>query len=517
MMLPNPRWLVAAAFVLVAPHAAEAQQRDEANFYLVAGSDTVFSEHRVRTPARVEGELVDATGARRVRFTATLSPNGLIRQLDGHATLSAADTVGRHQTVVFDGDSARVVNNGDSSTVPIAPGTLPYLNPSPTFMEQMAFRLRALQADSTTIPLFAPSSPPVEATVRRLGADSVLVTVGGVEIRLAVGADGTLQGGVVPSQGLRIVRGAGGAPLHSGRPDYSAPPGAPYTATNVTVTTPAGITLAGTLTMPKMHRGRVPAVVTLTGSGQEDRDEAVPGISGYRIFRQVADTLGRRGIAVLRLDDRGVGGSGGDPATETSADYANDIRAAVAYLRARRDIDPEHVALLGHSEGALVAPMIAATDSTLAGIVLLAGPARSGRRVITYQLARQIDRANVDSATRDSLRRALPSRIDSMSNEPWMGYFLSHDPAATARHVSVPVLILQGGHDIQVTPDQANELAQAFRAGGNSQVTMRVFPNLNHLFLVDEKGDLNYADLPSKQVPDTVLGTIADWLAAQLK
>src|SRR5215472_5896491 len=143
-------------------------------------------------------------------------------------------------------------------------------------------------------------------------------------------------------------------------PDYSAPPGAPYTAEEVTVNTPMGHTLAGTLTLPKGASRAQPvgAIVTITGSGPEERDEAI-GIDGYRPFRQFADSLARRGIATLRMDDRGTGASKGTFKGATSADFGEDIRAGLAYLRTRPEIDTTHLGLLGHSEGAIIAPIVA--------------------------------------------------------------------------------------------------------------------------------------------------------------
>jgi pimeloyl-ACP methyl ester carboxylesterase len=354
-------------------------------------------------------------------------------------------------------------------------------------------------------------------TVTWVGVDSATIAIGGAVMRFAVSPAGRIMGGVIPAQGVRIVRGAQIGPLVAEHPDYSAPANATYTAEDVTFVTPAGIRLAGTLTVPKNRKGRVPAVVTLTGSGQQDRDETLIGITGYKLFRQIADTLGRRGIAVLRIDDRGVGGSGGNPATETSADYADDIRATIAYLHSRAEIDSRRIALVGHSEGGLVAPMVAARDSSVRALVLMAGPSRSGRRILEYQYGRQVDRAPVSSAVRDSMRRRLPAELDSMTSVPWMRFFFEHDPSETARHVRAPVLILQGENDIQITPDQAPELAAAFRAGGNTHVTVRTFPQLNHLFLLDARGTTDYAALPSKQVPAQVLGAIADWLSAQFR
>ena len=176
------------------------------------------------------------------------------------------------------------------------------------------------------------------------------------------------------------------------KPDYSAPAGAPYTAEEVTVTTPMGHTLAGTLTLPKSanRARRVGAIVTITGSGPEDRDEAI-GIDGYRPFRQFADSLARRGIATLRMDDRGTGASKGAYKGATSADFGEDIRAGLAYLRTRPEIDTTHLGLLGHSEGAIIAPIVALKEPNLRAIVLLAGVARPAREVLDFQMKNNIN------------------------------------------------------------------------------------------------------------------------------
>src|SRR4051812_19723254 len=168
------------------------------------------------------------------------------------------------------------------------------------------------------------------------------------------------------------AQGRGGAAAPP--PDYSAPAGAPCTAQEVTVTTPMGHTLAGTLTLPKSaSRARpVGAIVTITGSGPEERDESI-GIDGYRPFRQFADSLARRGIATLRMDDRGTGASKGTFKGATSADFGEDIRAGLAYLRSRPEIDSTHLGLMGHSEGALIAPIVALKEPNLRALVLLAG------------------------------------------------------------------------------------------------------------------------------------------------
>ena len=310
------------------------------------------------------------------------------------------------------------------------------------------------------------------------------------------------------------------APRMAERVDYSAPADAPYTAADVTVPTPAGHTLAGTLTVPKNASGRMPAVVLISGSGAQDRDAGIPVVPGYRFFRQIADTLGRRGIAVLRLDDRGWGASGGDAETATTEDLADDTRAAVEWLRARPDIDPARVGLVGHSEGAIIAPMLAVGDPRIHAIALLAGPSWTGRRILDYQLREALQGQGLAGAVLDSaFAKGVRERDAAVAGFPWMRWFMEHDPLPVARRVRAPVLILHGDTDRQVTAEQAEELGAAILQGGSPDVTGTVFPNLNHLFVPDPVGTADprsYAALPSKEVPAEVLGALADWLVERL-
>lgn len=259
-------------------------------------------------------------------------------------------------------------------------------------------------------------------------------------------------------------------------------------------------------------------MVTLSGSGPQDRDETIPMVRGCRPFRQFADALGRRGVAVLRLDDRGTGESEGNFATATSRDFADEVRAALAWLRSRPEIDGTRLGLVGHSEGGLIAPVVAATDSALKGIVLLAGPAYTRRRILEFQNRYAIENApSIPASARDSMFRIALQSLDSRGKEPWVDFFLNHDPLPTARRVRVPVLILQGATDQQVTADQAPLLERAFRAGGNRDVTMRVFPETNHLLLVDPNGNpAGYSALGVNTLRPEVLPTVMDWVAARL-
>ena len=267
-------------------------------------------------------------------------------------------------------------------------------------------------------------------------------------------------------------------------------------------------------------RAPLPAVVLITGSGPEDRDEASALLPAeYRPFREIADTLARRGIAVLRLDDRGVGGSDTGPLTATSADFADDVRAALGWLRARPEIDTARLGLVGHSEGGIIAPMVAATDRRLRGIVLIAGTASPGRTIANDQIRGLFERdTTMPRPRRDSLLALALRQADSAYAVPgWLRWFARYDPLPAARRVRVSTLILQGETDRQVPAAEAAKLAAAMRAAGNRRVTVRTFPRLNHLMLDDPSGDVRgYGTLTSFRVRRDVLGALADWLAQTL-
>ena len=306
------------------------------------------------------------------------------------------------------------------------------------------------------------------------------------------------------------------------RKDYSPPLGAGYTAHDVTIPTPMGHTLAGTLTLPAGASAtkKVAAIVTMTGSGPQDRDESLPTPLGYRPFRQFADSLGRRGIAVLRMDDRGTGGSTGDHKTATSADFAEDIRAGLAYLRTRPEIDASRLGILGHSEGGLIGPIVAVKEPQLKAMVLLAAPSWNGRKILDFQMNNMLrGDTSLKAARLDSALGRIPHRIDSLAaTNPWMKFFFEHDVLAVARQVKTPSLLLFGATDQQVTQDQAAELAAAIRSAGNKDVTVRIFPDLNHLFIYDPVGfPGGYARLTRSAIEPYVIGTAVDWLVERLK
>ncbi|MHB0964054.1 MAG: alpha/beta hydrolase family protein [Gemmatimonadaceae bacterium] len=531
--------LALGLFLALTPRAAASQEPvaalaavPQSAYVLTRGSDTIVVERVTRGRSSIIGDIT-MRGQARMTFMAQIGAGPNVPELSFKVWASGAsiDTPPLQSGALsFTADSAvMAVNVGGTErrmARSVTKNPLPLLNNEFALMDLAIQRARAQHVTSATVPMFALSGAGVQidVTIDFVGADSAVFRVAGQESRLRIDANGTIVGGVIPSQNIVVTRvdGAAADKIAIGRPEYGAPANAPYSAEEVTVTTPAGHVLTGTLTLPKNANRKVPAVVTITGSGQQDRDEYIPLVPGYRIFRQVADTLGRRGIAVLRLDDRAINGSGGDVQKATSADFADDIRAGIAYLRARPEIDGARIALAGHSEGGMIAPLVASTDPKLAGIVLMAGPAYTGRRIIDFQLRNSVmgnGSISASDAEKSKSLASLKAQFDSTSAKtPWMTYFLTYDPVPTAKRVKTPVLILQGATDQQVTPDQAPVLEQAFKAGGNKDVTMKVFKDRNHLFLMDPSGfPGGYVKLTNGRIDGEVMGTLADWLVARLK
>jgi dienelactone hydrolase len=495
----------------------------------VRGNDTIVVERIRRGGGRIDGELLVPQIRARFNYRLVFGPGGTVARVETEfrqASAEAGSPPTQTASLQFVGDSVFVESSAQGSPQPTQriksrADAIPYINPSFGLIEPLLFRARATGKDSVTIPVFmVAGGQTIDVSVVRRGADSAIVIFApGQDSHYRVDAQDRVLSGRVPNQGITITRSrAAGVSLTMPKPDYSAPANAPYTAVDVTIPTPMGHTLAGTLTIPK-GSGPFPAIVTITGSGGQDRDEEIAMVKGYRPFRQIADTLARAGIAVLRMDDRGIGGSGGNVMTASSADFADDIRAGLEWLRKRSDIDSRRLGLVGHSEGGLIAPMVAADDPSLAAIVLLAGPSQTGREILTFQNRYAIERSPaIRPEARDSALHAALRSLDSIaSSSPWIKFFLDYDPLATARRVKTPTLILHGATDQQVTQEQAEALGKAMRAGGNQDVTVRVFPEANHLFIQDTTGNpAGYPTLPTGEIRGDVIETLVNWLKARL-
>lgn len=297
---------------------------------------------------------------------------------------------------------------------------------------------------------------------------------------------------------------------------YAAQEHAPYVAEEVVIPC-AGYSLAGTLTRPRMH-SKSPAAVLINGSGAQDRDNTTGG-SDYRPFYQIADALSRSGIAALRLDSRGVGGSTGSLEGLTTADKAADTRAALAFLRKRADIDAARLVLIGQSEGALIAPMVAMTDPGLRGIVLLCSPGRSGRDVVLRQRREGADHdPSVPDSMRDSVfSMSMQAWDQHASEDKWSGFFSTYDPITTAVNSKAPVLLLQGGADEAIAPDDAERLATAFRKA-SKDVTVKTLEGLMHSMLRASSFGPDGSPKPGGlELPRELLEVVVDWVTPHVK
>lgn len=329
------------------------------------------------------------------------------------------------------------------------------------------------------------------------------------------------------------------------RPQTPKPP-FPYRAEDVAYTNPAsGLTLAGTLTLPP-GEGPFPVALLITGSGPQDRDET---LFDHKPFLVLADALTRRGVAVLRVDDRGVGGSQpGDFAKATTLDFVTDVAAGVAYLRGRKDIDPARIGLIGHSEGGVIAPLVAAKDPRIAFVVLMAGTGVPGDQVLPRQYhdiyvssgagekaaaqqAKLVETANAIVRAEPDEAKAGPQLLKlfagggnpqaaegntALINSAWYRTFLTVDPAQALSQVRAPVLALNGARDMQVSA-AVNIPAIKAALAGNPDATALVLPDLNHLFQTARTGaPSEYAEIEETIAP-TALATIVDWTVAHAK
>lgn len=337
------------------------------------------------------------------------------------------------------------------------------------------------------------------------------------------------------------------------RPQEPKPP-FPYTAEDVTFRNSAeGFDLAGTLTLPE-GTGPFPAVVLISGSGAQDRDET---LLGHKPFLVIADHLTRNGIAVLRYDDRGVGKSKGNMMNATSMSLAGDAEAAVTYLLSRPEIDKKMIGLAGHSEGALIAPIVASRNGNIAFIVSLAGPGVKGYDIIIrqtrdIQMASGIPEKDIEETIRTNgklfemvmaeadqrkvaknamewynkdldAKGATPEERKTMMaqftqglvsvNSPWFRHFLAAEPAEYWSKVKVSVLALNGEKDLQVSAEvNLPAIKASLKKAKNRKVTIKSMPGLNHLFQHCTTGSpAEYASIEETISPE-VLQIITDWI-----
>jgi fermentation-respiration switch protein FrsA (DUF1100 family) len=346
------------------------------------------------------------------------------------------------------------------------------------------------------------------------------------------------------SHPLQLKRVKDQAELELKRPQVPVKP-YPYREEEVTYhNSVQDVTLAATLTIPP-GKGPFPGVVLITGSGPQDRDES---LMGHKPFLILSDYLTRHGIVVLRADDRGTAKSTGNFGTATTADFATDTEAGINFLKTRPEVDPHKIGLIGHSEGGIIAPMIAARNNDVAFIVMMAGTGVPGDQVIAAQseaieiangktpeeakkdteknreiialVETEKDPAVLEKKVREKLAGTVPeAQIGAeiqRATSPWARYFLTYDPATALRKVTCPVLVLNGSLDKQVVPDQnLPPIRKALQEAGNKHFEIDELQGLNHLFQTAKTGSPSeYAQIEETMSP-VALEKISTWIKKQ--
>jgi pimeloyl-ACP methyl ester carboxylesterase len=360
----------------------------------------------------------------------------------------------------------------------------------------------------------------------------------------------TQQG--IPAPFVLTRRAAGARQVSLNRPQTPKPP-YPYLVEDVAFDNAAArVRLAATFTRPK-GESRPPVVILVSGSGPNTRNEP---LMGHQVFAVIADHLTRQGIAVLRYDKRGTGTSTGDYAKATTLEFADDVDAAVAYLKTRNDIDPRHIGLIGHSEGGLIIPIVAARNPSAAFLVMMAGPGVRGLDIIIeqgrliakasgsdeaavarstevrsrlFQLVRsdkdpvtaapKIHALLVEAGKAQGMPAAAAEQMAEMQtaqlNTDWFRFFFDYDPAPTLRKLRIPVLALIGSNDLQVPAAQNIGPLRAALAD-DPQAEVRELPGLNHLFQTSRTGAPSEYGAIEETVAPAALELISSWILRQV-
>lgn len=416
-----------------------------------------------------------------------------------------------------------------------------------TFLGSYAALARRLQGKTTGHELRAYIAPTAEVTVRVMSATPERIDTpkgaisstryamtfnnpppaGDLVVNLWTDAGGGLLRLNIPSQQVEMAR-EDIASAASRTATFSVPG-------DESVQIPSlGFNLAGTITKPDSATP-LPAIVLIAGSGPTDRDETVAGIP---IFGHIARDLVAAGFFVVRYDKRGVGQSGGRAESVTIADYAEDARQVVYWLGRRKDVDKNRIALVGHSEGALVAMLVAGRERGRVGaLALIAGPSTNGAEVVLEQQKYVLSKMPIDEAQRaekvalqEKINAAvikgtgwtdLPEPARRAADTPWFYSFLTFDPEKAMNDTRQPVLIVQGELDVQVQPHHADKLAALARArkGTKAAVDVVKVPGINHLLVPAKTGDISeYASLgPDAKVSSEVTKALASFLAKALQ
>jgi len=557
------RYCIVAVFLVLAAKTAAAQRPSAlgpgpiADFVVFMQGAAIGNE-KVTVTASAEGWTVRGTGRLGNPINLSTSRFEMRYDREWHPIALEIDATLRGQPLlmrtIFAGGSATndITQGGQQNRKVDKVSADPLVLPNMFFCayEALAIRLRGVIAPAE---LRAYVAPQVEIAMRLTGSgterirtadrsitatryDLTMANPGGpVPVEVWVDEEGRLLRFRIPAQGLEVAREDVAAV--SSRVEKMARAGDEEVRVAAN-----GFNLAATLSKPpsvaaapasgKTRVQKLPAVILVPGSGPVDRDATVAGIS---IFAQVANTLADAGFIVIRYDKRGIGQSGGRDESATMKDYAEDVRAVVEYLRKRKDIDQQRIAVVGHSEGGLVGMLtVADAKKRIAALVLLATPGTTGATLVLEQQRHLLDRMELpEGEKRDRIElqqriqkavvsgqgwESIPAGYRRQADTPWFRSFLTFDPAPVMAKVQQPVMVIQGDRDRQVAARHAQLLVDAARARKkNPAADLVVVEGINHLLVAAPTGEVDeYAVLQDKNVSPKVLDALASWLRDKL-
>ncbi len=529
-----------------APAGVWADRVDHGRFLIFIGDDQVGVEDFELTATRARSTVEIAAGGAtsRAQIDMALAPQT-------GAQSYRLEAPGVVLTVAFEAGIAKLDVQGTSRQVKVG---VPHVVLENNVFSHYQVLLDMYDASRGGVQSFTALVPGVMAsvpvTVEVLGparstpiplTEYKAVLAGAIGVSVLVDDAGRVMHVAVPGQNARAVReeyqrtvddaksSASVVPVGSAEPAQPATAAAPGCFDQaIVVDSGENVRLAGTLTLPSagLDQGaRYPAVLLISGSGPQDRDGNTPPSYMTNIFRRMAERLAAAGIAVLRYDDRGVGASTGNFESAGLFDLAGDARVMAAFLKRHPSIDPSRIAVVGHSEGACIASMLASVDPQIAACVIMAGASTTLDALMIEQIEYQATFDELDEASRSMAADLLPAVKQFVQdardgkgssvvpgNLQWLREHMQIDPVGQVRAVRAPILIVQGEKDLKVKPYHAEVLAEAARSAGNRSVAVVRLPNTTHEFLEWPYGNPGFDPMDPMRIVEGLFEAVEGWL-----